>query len=259
MASKKFYHDIDLLNVGQLVGVRTQNVTTSQRNDLSSVLGENNQGLPVWDTDEKMGYTWDGSEFVKNATAIEGDVVFKGLFDASVPLDSELQPQPIEAKSGHQYIVSADGTFDAGDSGITVEGEKVLEKGDKILFISETEAYVFQTNVDSADEVKAGLIRIATEQETLDGENDSAAVTPATLEAKLVGVPRTHNDVVNVTALSPVTINHNLNLEDKDNFVFYAVLNGSAVSVDVDSIDSNSLTVTSLVDLDDLHVTIIGK
>lgn len=258
MAIKKFYHDIDLLNVGELVGARTQNVTTAERDALAGILGANNEGLQIWDTQEKVGFTWDGGSFVRNASVIEGDVVFKGLFDATLAIDDENQPQEIEAKAGHQYIVTGAGTFNAGETGISITGEDVLEDGDKILFVSETEAYVFQTNVDSADTVKAGLVRIATEQETLEGTNSTAAVTPATLEKKLEGIPRAFSTTVNVDAGVPATVTHNLDLTNRDAFVVSAMVGNSTVSVDVESVDADSITVTSSVDLTDLRVTVLG-
>ena len=51
MATKKFYHDIDMLNVGELKGARLQNITTSDKTTLASSLGSGNKGLQVWDTD----------------------------------------------------------------------------------------------------------------------------------------------------------------------------------------------------------------
>jgi hypothetical protein len=64
---------------------------------------------------------------------------------------------------------------------------------------------------------------------------------------------------ISITASTPFTVNHNLALSDKDFFTIRVCdSNGSSISVDVDSVNTNSLTLTSLVDLTGIKVFIIG-
>lgn len=60
MAFKDIYHDEDFLLVSQILNVRQQNVNTAQRIALGDTLGLENEGLFVWDTQEKLPYVWTG-------------------------------------------------------------------------------------------------------------------------------------------------------------------------------------------------------
>lgn len=253
MAVKQFYHDIDLVNVGQLVGTRKQNVTTAERDALALLLGLENVGLFVYDTDDKREYTWDGVQFVAAAIEIEGDVIFKGVVDASVSLDGQA-----EAISGYEYVVGTAGTLSM--TGVTFNPSGVAEVGDRVLFVSATEAFVQQRNDEQATEATLGNVRLASQAEVNDGIDALKAVTPATLQGKLDGEKyvRQFTALVNVPALTPLTVTHNLNLEDRDAFVINTMRGNSQVSLDVDSVDANSLTLTSLLPLTDVRVTIQG-
>lgn len=57
------YQDINLQDVGQLIGSRQQNLTTIQRNDLGLTLSADHNGLFVWDVDENATYVWDGLQW----------------------------------------------------------------------------------------------------------------------------------------------------------------------------------------------------
>ena len=143
MAVKKFYHDIDLVNVGQLIGARLQNVTNAEKTTLASSLDPSHEGLQVWDTDDNAPYIWDGSAFVRDALVVEGDVVFRGSVDASASLDGTA-----EAVSGNQYVVSVGGT--PSMTGVTFTPSVAVEPGDLILFTSATAATVLQRNLQDA-------------------------------------------------------------------------------------------------------------
>ena len=54
-----FLSSPDLQQVAQLLNARKHNVTTAERSTLAGALGAANEGLFVWDTDEKLGYTWE--------------------------------------------------------------------------------------------------------------------------------------------------------------------------------------------------------
>lgn len=64
---------------------------------------------------------------------------------------------------------------------------------------------------------------------------------------------------VSVTANTPFTVTHNLALQNRNAFIINVMNSAhSAISLDVDSVDANSLTITSAVSLTGLSVTVIG-
>lgn len=251
--NKQYYHNIDLVNVGQLIGARKQNLSTADRNTLAGTLGLANEGLFVWDTDEKMGYTWDGAQFVGEALQIQGDVIFKGILDASTSLDAQA-----EAVSGYEYVVTTAGTLTM--TGVTFSPSALVEVGDRVLFTSATQAYVQQRNDVEATETVLGNIRLASSAEVVAGTDSTKAVTSATLQNKLEqeAYVRQFASTVTLAAATPLTVTHNLGLVDKDSFTVNTMRNGSQISLDVDSVDANSITLTSLVALTDVRVTVQG-
>lgn len=253
MATKKFYHDIDLLNVGQLVGARTQNVTTTERDALAATLGAANEGLTVWDTTQKREFYWDGAQFVRQAVEITGDVIFKGVIDASAALTGQ-----VEAVSGYEYVVGTAGTLTL--AGVTFSPSGIAEVGDRVLFTSATQAFVQQRNGEQASETVLGNVRLATQAEALAGTVTDEAITPATLKGVLAGsnYVKQYAATVNLLALTPLTVTHNLGLVDKDSFTVNAMVGGSQVSLDVDSVNANSLTLTSLIAVSGVRVTVQG-
>lgn len=235
MAIKQFFHDIDLVNVGQLIGARYQNLTTVQQDALTLDLGAANSGLAIFNTDLKRVFVWSGTAFVQQEVTIAGDIVFRGV------IANPATPN-LEMVSGYQYAVGAAGTL--VQAGVTFIPSAVVATGDQVLVTSATEAYVLNRNIDDArlDAVEAKNI----EQ---DGRLDD-------LEATQV---YTFFASVNLTAGAPATVAHNLNLSNKDAFVIRTALGGSDISVDVDSVDVNSLTVTSLVPLTGVSVMVVGR
>lgn len=269
MTDKQFYHNLDGLGVAQLKGLRIQNVADAAAQTViettgnnSAALGLGNIGYPIYRVDLKQLALWDGTEFVFQAVNIDGDVVFKGLLDASIAIDDAGQPQTIEPVAGYQYVVSVAGTFDAGATGVTLAGNQSLEVGDIVLFTSTTEAYAIQRNDVYATETVEGNIRLATQTEVNDGTVTDEAVTPATLQGKLEGqfYTRQYTETLDLTGSDVAdTVTHNLGLVNKDAFTVNVMNNvGSQISVDIDSVDADSLTLTSLVPLTGVIVTVIG-
>lgn len=254
MATKEFYHNIDLVTVGQLLNARKHNVTTTERDALAAGLGADNEGLFVWDTTLKRGYSWDGTQFVAEASGtITGDVIFKGF------IDTLTNPANVELVSGYQYISRVSGTLTI--TGVTFNPSATVEIGDVVLITSATEAYVFQRNDVQATETQLGNIRLATQAEVDAGTVADEAVTPVTLKTTLNNrlYTRQYFVTVSLTANTPLTVTHNLGLVDRDAFVINTMRNNSQVSVDVDSLDVNSLTLRSLVALSNVKVTITGS
>ncbi|MEN8721165.1 MAG: hypothetical protein ABF296_12980 [Oceanococcaceae bacterium] len=256
-----FLHNLNGYNVAQLLGTRLHNVDDAAETTLAGELGASNAGLIIFNTDAGMIKTWDGTQFVAYSFNMDGDVVFKGTLDASVAIDDAGQPQTIEPVAGYQYVVSTAGTFAPGASGVTLQGNQALEVGDMVLFTSATEAYSIQRNDVYATETVDGNIRLATQAEVDAGAEATEAVTPATLQGKLDAAQyvRGYTAIVNTTALTPATVNHALNLVDPAAFTVNVMdSSGNQVNVDVDAVDADNLTLTTLLGQTDLRVTVMG-
>lgn len=235
MAVKQFYHDIDLLNVGQLVGARLQNVTSAQQSTLVGTLSVANKGLQIYNTDLKRVFVYDGSTFVQQEVAIDGDIVFKGVIaNPSAPA--------LEMVVGYQYAVGANGTL--VQAGVTFVPSATVNAGDQVLVVSATEAYVVNRNIDDAriDNIEA---------KNVEQDNRLDVVEAATVY--------THFATVDLVAGVAKTVTHGIGLTNKDAFTIRTALGGSDISVDVDSVDANSITLTSLVNLTGVSVMIVGK
>lgn len=267
MAELEFFQDLNGSGVVQLKGMRIHNIADAAaqsafegNGNFGSALDSSNKGLIIYRSDLSRIAVWDGVKFVFQEIEIEGDIQFKGTFDASKAVDDASQPQPIVAKAGYQYVVSVAGTFAAGASGVTLIGNQDLQVGDQILFTSATEAYAIQRNDVYASETVEGNIRLATQAEVNAGAVADEAVTPATLHQKLVGQAyvKQYAATVTLSAGTPFTVSHGLNLIDRNSFTINVIRNNSIISVDVDSVDANSLTLTSLVPLSGVRVVVQG-
>jgi hypothetical protein len=307
MASKQFYHDIDLVNVGQLIGARLQNVSSSAMSTLAGQLTADNKGLTVYNTTDNRIYVFNGSAFDPFQIDTVGDIKFRGVINAG-------NAGSVEKVSGYQYVVDAAGTLSA--SGVTFFPSAEVEAGDQVLFTSATEAYVLQRNDVQATETTLGNVALATQAEVNAGTNDTDAITAKTLHGyidpilaaqaardleqdnrilateernleqdgrltnlegrvTLVEEKNVEQDgrldgleadrlkhyfaSVNLAAATPFTVAHNLGLVDKDDFVINTQFGGSQISLDIDSVNTNSITLTSLVPLNGVKVTLIGK
>lgn len=261
MATKQFYHDIDLVKVGQLTNARVQNVADgAAETTLAGTLGAGNVGLLIYRVDTDTLRTWDGAAF--NAAvpdvAVTGDVIFKGTLDASTSLDAG-QPQTVEKVSGYQYVVTTAGSLSM--TGVTFTPSVVAEVGDVVLFTSATAASVIQRNVVAATETVAGIVELATNAEVTAGSATTVAVTPSGLASALQTnrYTRQYTATVTLVADTALTVTHGLALVSKDAFVINVMDSaGSAISVDVDSTGVDALTLTSSVGLSDVVVTVVG-
>ena len=191
MATKKFYHDIDMLNVGELKGARLQNITTSDKTTLASSLGAGNVGLQVWDTDLDAPYIWDGSAWIRDALVVTGSIIYKGTIN---PTNAD----SVSKESGSQYAVDTAGTLTA--TGVTFSPSGVVEVGDIVLFTSATEASVFQRNTEEATETSLGIVELATQTEVNTGTDTSKVITPATLEGSELFTVTAPGTTINTTA-----------------------------------------------------------
>lgn len=74
MAAEEVWIDLDGMKVGVLKDWRTNPLTTVQRITLGASLNANNVGLPVFDTDLKVPFYWDGTGW-NNGTVINNSVI----------------------------------------------------------------------------------------------------------------------------------------------------------------------------------------
>lgn len=251
MPVKEYYHDLDLVKVGQLINTRLHNVTTTQRNALASTLAGANEGLVVFDTDENQIYIFDGSVFLP--TKVQGAMVYKGTV-------TSLTTAPAGAETGFTYVFTGTpGTLTW--AGQTFSPDPDVEVGDVLIYRGGNVWDIIEGNDDIASETVAGNIRLATQSEVNAGAVTDEAVTPATLAgyASNKQLGRSYFATVNIAALTPFTVTHNLNLSNKDAFVVRtANSSGSEISLDVDSVDANSLTLTAAIALSNVRVFVIG-
>ena len=246
MAVRDFYHDIDLQKVSQLLNARIHNVTNASRATLASGLSGSHEGLLVYDTEDDLLYTWDGSAF-NSIGGTTGAMVFQGVvgYDAA---------EPGSPSVGDYYVFNTAGTNTWNTSDVVQIGDAAVWNGTDWSFI--------QGNTVQASETVQGIIELATTTEAATGTDTSRAVTPAGLTSFASGKAFAKTYFVSgqsLTADTPKTITHNLGLQNRDACVvgvFDSSHNG--ISVDVDTTDTNSLTVTSAVALTGVQVVVIG-
>lgn len=241
------YHDLDLVRVSELKQARIQNITTSDRTTLGGSLGGTNTGLIVYDTDLGSLYIWDGSAWDPVGVSISGTMTLKGVVAHNAS-------EPGSPVTGDYYIFNS-----AGQN--TWEVDETIEAGDMVIWDGTNWQYI-NRNVYAATETLAGKIEIANTSETNAGSDDTRAVTPAKLAgfATNRAFSKTYfASGLTLVADTPLTVTHNLGLQNRNAFVINTMNSShSTISLDADSVDANSLTLTSAVGLSGVYVTIIG-
>lgn len=254
MAVKQFYHDIDLLNVGQLLNARLHNADNAAEAVLAGLLTASEEGHVIYNTDTDTIKIWDGTQYNSVAPAVAGDVIFQGVHS-----DLTAGGAPTTVISGSQYIMGAAGTI--AWTGITINPNADVQVGDVVLFTSPTEAYVIQRNDVIASETVAGNILLATSAEVIAGTVTDEAVTPATLAAWAANFQfaKTFSATVNLPNNTAFNVAHSLALTTKDAFVVNVMDSaGSQISVDIDSVDANNITLTARPAVTGAVVTVVG-
>lgn len=247
MATKLFYHDLDLVKVSELLNFRVHNITTSDRTTLGGTLAAGNKGLMVYDTDLQAMYVWDGSAWDAVSATISGAMTFKGVvaFNAT---------EPTSPATGDFYVFSTAGSN-------TWEGTTVVEIGDSVVWDGSAWQFIQGNTLDASETVK-GVVELATQTETNTGTDTARAITPATLAGKLSDYKAAKTyfaSSVSLTANSAFSVAHNLSLQNRNAFVISVFdSNHSQISVDVDSTDQNNCTITSAVSLSGVSLCVIG-
>lgn len=254
--SQSFYSDIALHRVSQITDFRVHNVTTTQRDALAAVLGAPNEGLHVWDTTLKQQFYWNGTEFINGVagTSMPGAMVYKGTItdDANAPAAPDV---------GYVYVWDTTSATLAW-AGQTFSPDASVQKGDQIIYRGANVWDIFQADLNPASQTDSGYSRFGTQPEVNAATATDLGVSPATLQgfvdARAFGKVY-FNSAINTTALTPFTVTHNLNLQNKDSFVI-SIKNsaGAEITLDVVSATVNTLTITSSVSLSNLKVTVIG-
>lgn len=244
MAELKMYQDINLEKVSQILNFRVHNITTADRGTLAGTLSGSHKGLSVFDTDLNLVYIWNGSTFQSVGT-VAGAMTFKGVvaYNAS---------EPGSPATGDYYVFSTAGTNTWETSDVVQIGDSVVWDGTNWKFI--------QGNVVLATTAVAGIVELATDAEASTGTDTTRAVTPSGLtqwrtDKKITGAYFISG--ASLVANTPLTVTHNLALQNRDAFVINVMSGNNKVSVDVDSTDTNSLTVTSAVAIT-ASITVIG-
>lgn len=246
MAEKLIYHDLDLAKVSQIKNTRVHNITTTDRGTLGGTLSGPHTGLIVFDTDEDKLYLWDGAAWVAAGSTVSGAMVLKGVvaFNAA---------EPGTPATGDTYIFNSAGTN-------TWEGSTVVEIGDSAVWDGTAWKFIQGNTVDATTSVK-GVVELATDAEASTGTDNTRAVTPSgiTQWASDKKVAKAYfASGVSLVANTPFTVTHNLGLQNRNAFVINVMDSShNQVSCDVDSTDTNSLTVTSAVAIT-ANITVIG-
>lgn len=254
MATKEYLHNLDLVKVAQLINARLHNVTDAEQAALAATLGPDNKGLVVYNTTQNAPYTWSGAAFDRGAVDVAGDVIFRGVL-----LAASYDTNPAFMAAGSQYVAGEAGTLAFPDVTTYVPSANV-EAGDQLLFTAPDAVYVVQRNDAQATEAGLGNVRLATQPEANAGANDIAAMTPLKTHTKLINgkYTRQYEATVNLVALTPLNINHGLKLVDRNSFTITTHFNNQETSVQVNSVDVDNLTLTSLVARNGVRVVIHG-
>lgn len=273
-AQKRFLADLHL-GFNQLLGARIENLTAAAIAQLQATIAATGPadfvGYTVFDTTAGKLRVHNGTSFELVQVEIAGDIVFRGAINPGAP-------GALDTRAGSQYVFSAAGNLVL--PGVTLVGGQsaAVEAGDMLLFTAANTATLIQRNTVASTEALAGVLRIATSQEVLDGSLVQAAVTPAYLQAKLAAqiqplldglradvdtlvsevanlqaglvetqardVPKLFRDTITL-ADGVTNVTHGLRLTHKDGFVarLFEAATGDPVEAKITGVDTQNVAI----------------
>lgn len=229
---------LDFLKVGVIKDVRVNPLTTAQRTTLGGTLSASHEGLEVFDTDLNYPYYWTGSAWNTASSGTQSGLTPKG----SIAFNGT---EPSSPTVGDLYVFSSAGSN-------TWEGTNVVQVGDQAWWDGAAWQFI-QGNTVAATTAVSGIVALATQAEVNTGTETAKAVTPETLKGYVDTQRKSakvyFNSSVTTVADTPLTVNHALNLQNRNSFKLAFYVSNSEVDVDVDSTDVNNCTITSSVAL----------
>jgi hypothetical protein len=206
--------------------------------------------LIVYDTDEDQIYVWNGTTFIP--TKVQGAMTYKGTV-------TSLTTAPAGFDVGSTYVFTGTpGTLTWAGQSFSPSAN--IEVGDILIYRGSNTWDIVEGNDIAATETVAGNVTLATQGDVNNGTGNGV-VTATTLSAFVNArkLAKTYFATVDLAALTPFTVSHNMGLSNRDAFVVRtATSNGSEVSFDIDSVDTNSFTVTSAVALTGVKIFATG-
>jgi len=235
MANKQYFVDLDGQKLNILKDWRMNPLTAAQILTLASSLNGTNTGLMVWDTTNSKSQTWDGTAFVDSNVLSTGALIYKGgiAFDATAPATPA---------TGWFYKFTTGGVNTWNGSNLTVVA------GDEVYYSGSAWELIANESSVTASETVAGIAELATQAEVNAITDDARIITPLKL-GSYVSTKQFARSYFSASealvANTPKTITHGLALSNKNAFNVNVMASDSQIVVDIDSVDVNSITITS--------------
>lgn len=253
MAIRDIYTDLDLQKVSSLVNTRIQNITTAARTTLAGTLNTNHIGLIVFDTDLLQQFYWSGSAFIAGVASVAGAMIYRGAY-------ASLTTTPASPTIGDVYVLTTAGTLTWATQ--TFNPSAVVQVNDQVVYRGTNVWDVLQGNAIETTNTSLGVSQVATQSEVNAGTDTTHAVVSSTLTSfvNTKAFAKTFFlSTATTVANTAFTVTHNLGLQNKDSFVISVkASSGSEISVDVDSVSVNALTITTAIAVTGATVTVVG-
>jgi hypothetical protein len=159
MARNKYFVNIDL-NQNELLNLILQKITS---NSISTPLS----GRIIFDSNDNLLKYYDGAIWQSSKTRLEGAIQYKGII-----IDYE-SPAVSNSLTGDLYVLGSNGVLSNYNGAIVNIGDFIIYNGSGWDLI--------RGNIIFANESKKGIAEIATDAETIIGEDSNIVITPANL------------------------------------------------------------------------------
>jgi hypothetical protein len=238
MAVKNVYADVNF-NKNQLLAARYENTATFPTGPAP--------GQVFFNTSDNKFYGWNGTTWIDLSQVMSAPTTVRGEI-----ANASANPSfPANPTTGDTYFVtSTAGTI----GGLTVE------VGDQLVR-SASSWFVLQANLQSATQALAGFVRLATQAEANAGADLTTAISPGTLATFLLGflyARKFRVTLTSLTAATPTTITHGLNVANVTDVIVSAYQGGAAIVLDIKPTTVNALTVESNQTLGNVTIVVQG-